>query len=364
LEASEPAAVPVVRALLQALVADVRCGAVCVVANNVALGDLRSTFDMLKFLEQPRHKRVLESIPQMDVALAMVGPTNSPSRLLLCSAKSVFGCTRLFFYASGVQSVTVDLRDAVFWKSADPVDAVLVSNTFTASLYQSRIPKGATTVVPVGSTLLDALLGEDAALLQVEARQVLGINPGAQVLFYPCFPSSDYVPLGCASDVAYQCLLQTLDGVVLAAQDAPERPHALVVRSHPRGSQGEKEQLEQLSRRSLPGNLKLLIDPVVSYDTCVQAADAVACVGTSTLMLVAPNRGQQVLVLAYDDGGLRVAFEHLFSHEERAVFAQAAEFSVVHNSNELAFGLGIATVPRPRSPEGRSTERILERLLG
>ena len=353
LEAAQPAAIPILSALVTRLVADIRCRSVCVLANNVAADALRNTIDeqKLPLVEIDKKPGIIEDIPgPFDAALGILGTANSPSQLVLFSAKSVFGCKKLYFVASGPSApvLLVSTRG-----NRDPIDKIFVDDPVAAELHQADMPwVPAADIVPVGTALLDAICRADAATLRRLGRKKLGLADDDRVLLYTNFPGDGH------PSRSAKTLEETLAGVATAGM-----PFAVIVRPHPRMTPQELAACDSICDNSA---VQVVKDPLrASYEESIYAADAVACPAGSTYTVLAPYYGRTALVFAYAGEGMSGdIFRAVFPPSKAAALERIRGITVVHDSTAVARALKEARPFEPQKPvQGDSTQTILGYLL-
>ncbi len=370
MEAAEPASIGTIDALMRALQEDPRCGEICILANNIARDVFESEIrsGVLKLRKINGEGGIIENIPgPFDVGVAIVGPQNSPAQLLLYSAKSVFGCRKLFFISGGLPGTVIEILNSQNSKNMDPVDALLVEDEFVAHLYRIRLPQiNPNRIIPTGTALTDEIRDEEGVLLRESGRVKLGIEQSSKTLFYSSFPGSDYERFGGSVDIALHTLAKTLAGAKQAAEDNKESRFVVIVRLHPRTSAEENRRQLSLCEGVWGENLRVIGDTTAaSYKECLYATDIIGCMPTSTLASLSHYRGQKALLFAYSGKGQSEAmFERLSPGEERKVIAQIPGVVVVHSQDEIAREFGKADRIRPSTlPKGNSTVNILAQIF-
>lgn len=369
LEAAEPAAVPTVEALIENLVKDPHCQAICLVADNVAVESFRGkSYGGYVLHEIKGGRGIFENAPgPFDVAVAIVGPENSPTSFILYSARSVFDAHKFLYVTGGLQSSSASIFTSPNRVRMDPVDEVLVDDELAAELYRIRMPWfEKNQIVPTGTALMDEVRKEDGEGLRASGRRKLGISSATHTLFFSGFPGADFKEAGGHPDLQLLTLAEALEGARFAASANPTESYVVLVRLHPRSPDKENTRLLSLCEWSTPKNLRIVTDTsVATYVECVYASDLVAVMSTSSLVNLSRYRGRTALVFAFEgEGGSRFVFDRLFTEPEAKIIKRVPGIVLAHNAEDVARYLSSAQpIPRTELPDGNSVQNILAHIF-
>lgn len=336
LQAGQPASYGMGLSLVSELITMPRIARVTVAAFGNA-GDFAEKLGSLGFAATH------EDPASADAAIVF----NEPPRWLALRAKGLYRCRTLVMVAPGIASTEV-------WRMEDffrcGFDAVCVDDALGAGLFEDRHPfVESSRVMKTGSALTDALRF-DISHLRRSARDRLSLADDERVLFFSGFPSADYAELGGGNG-----LLVDACGCVIGGIRQSRSMDVLVVRSHPRSPDCERSQVERLCAGGVPGGMRVILDPDLSFDATLAASDAVVCMPTSTLANLARYRGKVALMLACGQAG--AVFSALFSPVQERTLASTPGIIVLREVADMYDAREAFTPPAPA--EAQSSARIL-----
>lgn len=371
LEASEPIAYETVSPLLRSLEQDNRTGRITLLTDNVAGKKFGEERESLHLTEQrDEGKPLFTDIPgDVDVALVVTEPANSPDKALLYSSKSVFGNehTKLFHLVEGLPGIgSRKLFEGENASNTDKIDMLFVGSTLAEELIRASLPELSGKIEITGSLLLASKADtfpkeESRELKRKEVLQRLQIDLESIIVFYSGFPSSDYEEVTSGQTLNQKTFSKTLEAVKKASE-TDSRPYALIVREHPR-ARGAGDSLD------LPtGQLSKLVvvaadGPDFSYDEVANASDYIVCQSTSSEVSLAQYRGAMPIVSGYPDMQDRLNTE-IFGEKGREVLKHSKEIIYAESERVIIDALIEYTGQRPLMPVPMNAlEKIQERLL-
>lgn len=366
LEASQPASRTAVEQILSKLSQHRDCKGITLITDNIA----GSTFAEAhpEFTpERTVDELLLGDIPHTPDACLVFAeePINSPSPMLLHSAKSIFGAKKLYLYitdthiSSNASSQFGEQQRRVM----DTIDAILVPDEKTQTETATKLKFPVENIIVVGDPAIDKIKQEDQEKFRTEGRHLLNLDDQTTTLFYSGFPSSDYDEICANPELNLQTFSHTLTGMRLAAMQAPEQSFALVVRAHPRDSQ--KAALLNLLSTPVPKNLKLIDGNSINYQHVIYASDGIACIASSTEHQMGKYRGRKVLLVAYEGKNGSGDVTQAMYGEAPESFTEELYVDVILTSEDI---VRTVSTLRPFSPAGlsdstSSTDTITELLL-
>ncbi len=313
LTASEPLAQASIGPMIERFRTDRRVRGIGLMTDNVAgryfSGALPGFMQLRCWMGCPVYydaMRAAEDGP-FDAALVTVDPRNSPNAASLYGAKSVFGARRLYFLATSWVGVgSTDLFSGERARQMDEIDAVFVNDALAGRIIRHQLPGYPIgRIITTGTPIADSIDLRNAGQYTRAGREKLGLSDDETAVLVTghISPPKERPQEGIHSRISEHTFELTFAEMARAAEAAPGRKFALVVRPHPRDP--NKEELLRIAHQPVPGNLRVIAGPndVASMQEAAYGTDATASiVGTDNFL--APMRGRQGIFLAYEGLGM------------------------------------------------------------
>lgn len=308
LEAAEPIAHDTIKPLVASLEEDERTKSLTLITDNVAGRKFTEENEELQLTQiRDENLPVLAEIPNdIDAALVVIEPANSPDKPLLYSAKSVFGDsdTKLFYYIEGLPGHnTRELFTSDNASRMDDIDTLFVGSKTAKEIVAASLPKFKGRIEVIDSLLLPS---KKEMFPKPETRQEerlkmlehLGIPKEAVVVFYSGFPSSDYEEIAEGETLNQKTFNKSLNAIASVAEQSDDKQFALIVREHPR-AKNDDDQITLPA--STPDNLTVVTGEGsdITYDDVANSSDFIICQSTSSEVTLSKYRGVRTLVSGY-----------------------------------------------------------------